>query len=46
MNVDKASLVKFAQKAEHTFAGVQCGIMDQSTFTRAHGPTLPQYALS
>ena len=27
--VDKISMIKFAQKAEHTFAGVQCGIMDQ-----------------
>lgn len=26
---DKTQLVKYAQKAEHTFAGVQCGIMDQ-----------------
>jgi len=25
----KLELVKFAQKAEHEFAGVQCGIMDQ-----------------
>ena len=29
LEVDKISLVKFAQLAEHTFAGVQCGIMDQ-----------------
>jgi galactokinase len=27
--VDKLTLAKFAQAAEHTFAGVQCGIMDQ-----------------
>lgn len=26
---DKLALVKMAQKAEHEFAGVQCGIMDQ-----------------
>ena len=26
---DKLTLVKMAQKAEHEFAGVQCGIMDQ-----------------
>ncbi|MEX6687872.1 galactokinase [Danxiaibacter flavus] len=26
---DKQTLVKMAQKAEHEFAGVQCGIMDQ-----------------
>lgn len=26
---DKLTLVKMAQKAEHDFAGVQCGIMDQ-----------------
>ncbi len=26
---DKITLVKMAQKAEHEFAGVQCGIMDQ-----------------
>lgn len=29
LEVDKISMVKYAQKAEHTFAGVQCGIMDQ-----------------
>lgn len=28
-NFDKLALVKMAQKAEHDFAGVQCGIMDQ-----------------
>ena len=28
-NFDKLTLVKMAQKAEHDFAGVQCGIMDQ-----------------
>jgi galactokinase len=27
--LDKQTLVKMAQKAEHEFAGVQCGIMDQ-----------------
>lgn len=27
--LDKFTLVKMAQKAEHEFAGVQCGIMDQ-----------------
>lgn len=27
--IQKKSLVHYAQKAEHTFAGVQCGIMDQ-----------------
>ncbi|EOZ97085.1 Galactokinase [Indibacter alkaliphilus LW1] len=27
--VSKLSLVHYAQKAEHVFAGVQCGIMDQ-----------------
>ena len=29
LSVDKINLIKYAQKAEHTFAGVQCGIMDQ-----------------
>lgn len=29
LGVDKKSLIQYAQKAEHTFAGVQCGIMDQ-----------------
>jgi galactokinase len=29
LEVDKTSIAKFAQKAEHSFAGVQCGIMDQ-----------------
>ncbi len=29
LDIEKTQLVKFAQKAEHTFAGVQCGIMDQ-----------------
>jgi galactokinase len=29
LNVEKLQLIKYAQKAEHTFAGVQCGIMDQ-----------------
>ena len=34
---DKLSLVKLAQKAEHEFPGVQCGIMDQfaSVFGKA-----------
>ncbi len=27
--IPRISLVHYAQKAEHTFAGVQCGIMDQ-----------------
>lgn len=27
--VDRLTLARFAQAAEHTFAGVQCGIMDQ-----------------
>ncbi|MFD2033637.1 galactokinase [Belliella marina] len=29
LNIPKKSIVHYAQKAEHTFAGVQCGIMDQ-----------------
>jgi len=29
LNIDKLELVKMAQKAEHEFAGVRCGIMDQ-----------------
>lgn len=29
LGADKIQMVKYAQKAEHTFAGVQCGIMDQ-----------------
>ena len=29
LNVDRISLIKMAQKAEHEFAGVMCGIMDQ-----------------
>lgn len=28
-NLEKLDMVKMAQKAEHTFAGVLCGIMDQ-----------------
>ena len=28
-SIERTQLAKFAQKAEHTFAGVQCGIMDQ-----------------
>lgn len=28
-NIDRVSMVKMAQKAEHEFAGVMCGIMDQ-----------------
>lgn len=28
-NIPKHSLIHYAQKAEHLFAGVQCGIMDQ-----------------
>ena len=35
-NLDKMELARIAQLAEHTYAGVQCGIMDQfaSTFGR------------
>jgi len=29
MGIDKLDMVKMAQKAEHEYAGVQCGIMDQ-----------------
>jgi len=29
LGIDKIALTKFAQKAEHNFAGVMCGIMDQ-----------------
>ena len=29
LSIDKMELVKMAQKAEHEFAGVKCGIMDQ-----------------
>lgn len=29
LGIDKIAMVKMAQKAEHEFAGVQCGIMDQ-----------------
>ncbi len=29
LKVDKISLIKYSQKAEHVFAGVMCGIMDQ-----------------
>lgn len=29
LGIDKLEMVKMAQKAEHEFAGVQCGIMDQ-----------------
>lgn len=29
LNIDKISMIRYAQKAEHVFAGVQCGIMDQ-----------------
>jgi galactokinase len=29
LGIDKLSLVKMAQKAEHEYAGVKCGIMDQ-----------------
>ncbi len=28
-NIDKIEMVKMAQKAEHEYAGVKCGIMDQ-----------------
>ncbi|MEZ4774287.1 MAG: galactokinase [Bacteroidia bacterium] len=38
LNISRMDLVKMAQKAEHTFPGVQCGIMDQfaSTFGKAN----------
>jgi galactokinase len=29
LGLDRMTMVKIAQKAEHTFAGVMCGIMDQ-----------------
>lgn len=29
LNIDNISMIRYAQKAEHVFAGVQCGIMDQ-----------------
>jgi galactokinase len=29
LGIDRTSMAKMAQKAEHEFAGVQCGIMDQ-----------------
>jgi galactokinase len=29
LNIDKMKMVKMAQQAEHSYAGVQCGIMDQ-----------------
>ncbi|WP_200974664.1 galactokinase [Echinicola sp. 20G] len=29
LGLEKLNMLKFAQKAEHEFAGVQCGIMDQ-----------------
>lgn len=29
LGIDKLDMVKMAQRAEHTFAGVMCGIMDQ-----------------
>jgi galactokinase len=29
LNIDKLDMVKMAQKAEHEYAGVMCGIMDQ-----------------
>lgn len=37
LDVERWPLVKMAQKAEHTYAGVRCGIMDQfaSTFGKA-----------
>ncbi len=34
-NIDKIELAKMGQKAEHEFAGVNCGIMDQ--FTAVNG---------
>lgn len=35
LDIDKIELVKISQIAEHTFAGVMCGIMDQ--FASMHG---------
>lgn len=35
LQIGKMDMVKMAQKAEHTFAGVLCGIMDQ--FASMHG---------
>ncbi len=37
LKIDRLPLVKMAQKAEHSYAGVMCGIMDQfaSTFGKA-----------
>jgi galactokinase len=35
LGYEKLQLVKFAQKAEHEYAGVMCGIMDQ--FASMHG---------
>ena len=35
LNIDKLSLAKIGQKAEHNYAGVNCGIMDQ--FASIHG---------
>ncbi|GAB3666199.1 galactokinase [Echinicola sediminis] len=29
LNIERLAMLKYAQKAEHEFAGVQCGIMDQ-----------------
>ena len=29
LNIDKQNIIHYSQKAEHEFAGVQCGIMDQ-----------------
>lgn len=29
LNLDKMSMIKYSQKAEHEYAGVACGIMDQ-----------------
>ena len=29
LNIDRETLIKMAQMAEHTYAGVKCGIMDQ-----------------
>jgi galactokinase len=31
LGIDKMELIRLAQKAEHEFAGVKCGIMDQFT---------------
>lgn len=35
LNIDKLNLAKIGQRAEHNYAGVKCGIMDQ--FASIHG---------